>query len=176
MTKEVILKDNGDTAFYQIPSFSLISTQNEVISSETLLGKTTVLSAFDLPCQDTCQLVLNQLNRVAQVQEAYPELSILSLVNTQKEEIPDLIRKNATTSQAWRVVEVPDSSFEYYRNEVFRWEENSPGQKTISSHNRFILVDRLGYIRGYYDAVDPEEFDRLMVEIKVLEYNRKVEK
>ncbi|MFN4145036.1 MAG: hypothetical protein ACK4GN_04365 [Runella sp.] len=49
----------------------------------------------------------------------------------------------------------------------------SPLKKTNSSETipyarQFILIDKEGYIRGFYDGGDVEDVDRLMAEIKVL--------
>ncbi len=40
--------------------------------------------------------------------------------------------------------------------------------ETIPYTEQFILVDKQGYIRGFYDGTDPEEVDRLMAEVKIL--------
>jgi protein SCO1/2 len=39
---------------------------------------------------------------------------------------------------------------------------------TIPYNEQFILLDKQGFIRGFYDGTDPEEIDRLTAEVKIL--------
>jgi protein SCO1/2 len=38
---------------------------------------------------------------------------------------------------------------------------------------KLVLIDADGHIRGYYNASDLEETNRLMAEIKILDYEKK---
>lgn len=40
--------------------------------------------------------------------------------------------------------------------------------ETIPYYEQFVLLDKKGYIRGFYDGTDPEEVDRLTAEVKIL--------
>jgi len=41
---------------------------------------------------------------------------------------------------------------------------------------QIVLIDRSKHVRGFYKAGDGEETDRLMAEIKILDYEKKNEK
>ncbi len=43
-----------------------------------------------------------------------------------------------------------------------------PDSETSSWNKRFVLIDQEARIRGYYDAADFEEIDRLILEIKII--------
>jgi protein SCO1/2 len=40
--------------------------------------------------------------------------------------------------------------------------------ETIPYNEQFVLVDRKGFIRGFYDGTNPEDVDRLTAEVKIL--------
>ncbi len=40
--------------------------------------------------------------------------------------------------------------------------------KTILFNEQFVLIDKEGYIRGFYDGTDPTDVDRLITEIEIL--------
>jgi protein SCO1 len=40
--------------------------------------------------------------------------------------------------------------------------------KTILYNEQFVLIDKKGFIRGYYDGTDPVDVDRLITEIEIL--------
>ena len=42
-----------------------------------------------------------------------------------------------------------------------------------SIESRLMLIDSKGYTRGFYNGTDPEEIDRLMAELKILNYEKK---
>lgn len=40
--------------------------------------------------------------------------------------------------------------------------------KTILFNEQFVLIDKKGFIRGFYDGTDPVDVDRLITEIEIL--------
>lgn len=40
--------------------------------------------------------------------------------------------------------------------------------ETIPYNEQFVLLDRKGFIRGFYDGTSPEDVDRLTAEVKIL--------
>lgn len=164
-----ILVNEGDTVFYQLPDFTINGTDGNSLSSQQLAGKTLVISSLGTPCGDTCQKVKNQLARISMLQDTYPDMLILTLAKADENiALPETARK-----ESWQVFSLSDSLYNRYVDTIFRLNEKIGDEQTILSHNRLELIDQNGFIRGYYNALDPEEIERLMVEIKILEYNRK---
>lgn len=167
-----VLKNKEDTVFFHLPVIPLGVVNGQEVSTQILKGKTVIVNAVELPCSDTCQNVLFQLERAFQLHQTYPELAVITFVKGyEHEKANDTVPLVAHRPDWWEFT-TSDSAHHQYLKGVFHLTEKLPGQKTISPYNRFILLDRSGYIRGYYDALNPEEIDRLMVEIKILEYNR----
>lgn len=170
VTNEVVRKGE-DTVFYQVKDFSLTSvTSDLVINSAQLQGKTVVINAFKSPCDAGCDRTLTELTRVSALHQAYPSFTILTIANKNEESLAKLARYQKT---GWYVTTVPDSMYAGVVQGTFHLLPDDNNDKTISFNNRLILLDGNGYIRGYYDAGKTEEIERLLAEIRVLEYNRK---
>ena len=168
----VIVQPNGDTTFYQIPDFSFQSIGESTLSAATLKGKTLLVSTLKSPCDDTCGKVLSQLARVQALHDTYPEFVMLTIVGGGDDKLISELKKYNNSSAGWQVAVVPDSTLDNVVRHVFRLAEKVPEMQTIPPSARLSLVDGSGHIRGYYDTTDPEETDRLMAEIRILEHNR----
>jgi len=167
----VITKSDGDTAFYQIKDFALLS-DGSAFSAATLKGKTIVVSTLSSPCSDTCQKVLTQLSRVQVLHQEYPSFTVLTLIEKGDHQIATSLEGRTQPGAGWLVFLLPDSTLSSAVQNVFRLNENVPGLQTISPRARLGLVDSAGFIRGFYDTTNPEEIDRLMAEVRILEHNR----
>ena len=168
----VVMQEKGDTTFYQIPDFSL-PADGGTIDAASLKGKTVLVSTLASPCGDTCQRLLNQLVRVQALHRDYPSFVILTLLDDQDAQMVSEINERKQLYAGWLVATLPDSLLNATIQNVFRLNEKVPGLQTISPQARLSLVDGAGFIRGFYDTTDPEETDRLMAEIRILEHNRK---
>jgi|AntAceMinimDraft_5_1070358.scaffolds.fasta_scaffold173469_1 protein SCO1/2 len=167
-----VVMNEGDTVFYQLNDFSLITTSNEPLTSDQLRGKMMVLSSIRLANVDGYDKVLGELVRINKLSESYPELIILTLIPEKENGIKTELEKRRVVSELWKVISVTDSSQYEYVDKIFHLSEKAGIHQTISSNNRLSLVDASGYTRGYYNALDPEDIDRLMAEIKILDYSK----
>lgn len=168
---EVVINE-GDTVFYQLGDFRLITTSNETLTSNQLRGKMTVVSSIRISNVDGYEKVIGELVRINKLSESYPELMILTLIPEKGTIIETELEKRKVVSESWKVVSVPDSTKQKYLDTIFHLSEKVAVPQTISLNNRLSLVDASGFIRGYYNALDPEDVDRLMAEIKILDYSK----
>lgn len=174
-TNNVVMQPGGDTTFYQIPDFPLLA-DGDTFDAAALKGKTVLVSTLSSPCGDTCQRVLTQLIRAQGLHQDYPSFVILTLIDKNDSQIVSVVNERRQSDTGWLVSALPDSTLSSTIQNIFRLNENVPGLQTISPSARLSLVDGAGFIRGFYDTIDPEEIDRLMAEIRVLEHNRGAQK
>lgn len=168
-----VIVNNGDTAFYRTEDFSLSSMDSQSpITSTQLRDKITVISAFKGSCDGECEKVLSRLNRVHALQESFPSLVTLTILTTQD---TTFVKKIADRQKAgWLVARVSEDTYNQVIQNIFHLDTIDKRQ-TISEYKPFSLIDRNGFIRGYYNAQKDEEIERLLAEIRVLEYNEKME-
>lgn len=169
-TNQVLMTQEGDTIFYQIKDFTLENTLGQKLTRKSLAGRVTVVSAVADSCSEACYKGLNQLSRVIALNKTNFPVGVLVLVQSDEAQLPNAIRQSR--EPAWQIIAVPDSLLKYHIANTFRLSENLTSPEP--SLYLCCLIDENGYIRGYYDASDPDEVDRLLAEIKILEYNKNI--
>jgi protein SCO1 len=61
--------------------------------------------------------------------------------------------------------EIEKTAIKLYRLQPLK---NAKTKETIPYYGQFTLIDKEGYIRGFYDGSNPDDVDRLLAETKVL--------
>ena len=166
-----IVKSDGDTVFYQLPEITLKNTNGKPFVEQFKNGKITVVNFLPQECDDSCKIVLGQIERVSALTETIPNLQLITLSENwdgKKANYPSLMDSNS-----WLVLTGPKAEIEGICKRVLKMETKVPKAKTNSLESKLVLVDTKGQIRGYYNLSDLEETDRLMGEIKILDYEKK---
>lgn len=138
---------NGDTVFSKAAERCV--TLRPVKFDNAL----TVIHPLQDDCDEGCQKAIDELKRVLALKESIPELEILTITS----------RSQGTLKLEWRTLNMAHETVIGCLNE---------GKQGIAA-NDLILVDGSGFVRGFYKAGDTEETDRLMAEIKILDYEKK---
>jgi protein SCO1/2 len=156
-----IVIENGDTLFHKI-------TDNCPLVNEKFDGKLTVISTLPKECNEDCKLLMEELQRVDALRSEIPNLRLVIL--SEAGALNGNPLPAAIGSAYWGLSEntrsVIDSCFD---NAL----DGTRGATKGDLQNMLMLVDMKGYTRGYYNGIDPAEMDRLMAEIKILDYETK---
>ena len=123
-----------------------------------------LVHAVRMPCADSCEKVLAQAARLYSLSSTIKGLRLISLA---EKGVFDSAR-----SERWIIKEMINEELNK-KIAALRFEEKLLGGQTIPLKAKFLLLDHKGFIRGYYNALSPEDIDRAMAEIKVLEYEYK---
>ncbi|SKC09748.1 hypothetical protein [Dyadobacter psychrophilus] len=154
---------NGDTVFHKREALQLAS-------GEYKLGNDiSVISFLPGACSDTCRLVLSNLERVYDMRSETNSLTIKTLSEDSVLASPaypeelgkegwDIFR--ATNAEAGKLLNLQSASLQE-KPELYQVE------------SRLMLIDSKGYTRGFYNGASSEEIDRLMAEVKILNYENK---
>lgn len=143
----------GDTVFYTVPKTEGV----------TIEGNLTVVSYFETPCVGSCVVMRDHLARIAAMKDQIPGFSLITVYDSTSQKEVVVQSMMGTGVEMTRTM----------RDSIFRWEELGSPKKLGMAGNRWLLVDREGHIRGYYDGADREETDRLMAELKILSFEEK---
>ena len=137
-----------------------VNPRGNPVSDRLLTGKETIIFPVNNADSDTARTVLEKLARVQDVFEDEDNVQILAVVDTQ-----DLSKLSSLAQQ--------------YRSQAPRWQflantsrANilSPVLPTGTSAATVLLVDEDQNVRGYYDGMQEDEIDRLVVETRILLY------
>ena len=168
--------DNGFkvTKAHTIPSFSLVSQEGEVVKSEQFIGSIKVVDFFFTRCPGICPKMSNQLSRVQEVFADEKDLKILSISVDPVYDVPDTLKlysqKYKALSQKWFFLTgTKDSIYTLAQKGFFITAMEDKNHPVDFIHSdKVVLVDKKGWIRGYYNGTDKKDIDRLIDEIRVL--------
>lgn len=155
---------NGDTVFQRRSNLQLASGNYDIANDIS------VVSFLPKDCGDTCKLVLSNLKRIYDMRSEENSLTIKTLTEDSvftSEAYPEELGK-----EGWKTLKATQSEVTDILNQksssLLKTAELSPIE------SRLMLIDSKGYTRGFYNGADPEEIDRLMAEVKILNYENKV--
>ncbi len=176
--REVNGREITDTLFRTLPDFRMTNQQGQVVTQEAVKGKIHVADFFFARCLGICPKMSSQLQRV---QEAFlndPNVVILSYtVDPEHDSVPAL-QNYAAQYEAkpgkWHLL--TGEKRDIYHLAKYGYYVTAKEDDTTSTNleeqfvhtDKFVLVDRNGVIRGFYNGTSREDVDKLILEIKVL--------
>jgi protein SCO1/2 len=167
-----VLNNYADTVYKPVTGWHF--TRNEAILSEKdLRGKWVVVGNMYANCSDSCKQVLTNLKRVETLTVSMPGLLLVTLTDSRKNVERSFKELELSENKSWWILEGSSDEMASALESLYIDDEKNTVNQTISASQELVLLDEMGFVRGRYDGLDPEEIDRLMAEIKILEYNSK---
>jgi protein SCO1 len=162
-----------------IPEFSLISQTGLPVSRSDMSGKFTIVDFFFTSCPSICPVMSSEMERVKNVFLDNQDVQIFSISIDPEYDTPEVLKEYAERHDA------PSNQWFFLtgdKNQIYELARCGFILPTLHGGNepddfvhsdKFILVDQLGRIRGYYSGTNKEEVDRLILETKILLYGKK---
>jgi protein SCO1/2 len=167
-----------DTVFHKIPNFRLTDQNNNEVTLAVTKGKIHVADFFFARCPGICPKMSSQMQRVQEAFKNYPDVVILSYSVDPEHDTVEALSNYAEQYEAipgkWYFL--TGDKEEIYRIAKKGYYVTAKEDKTGSGSledmfvhtDKFVLVDKNNVIRGFYNGTDPEEVDKLILEIQVL--------
>ena len=169
--KEII---DGKEIAHSIPDFSFINQDSITITNATFADKVYVTDFFFTSCPTICPKMTKQMKRLHDVFAENPEVALIShTIDTRRDSVPRLraYAENIgiTSAEKWHFVTgeseaIYDIADDYFSIAIA--DDDAP--EGFDHSGRFILVDKAGHVRSFADGTNPEEVDRLVLDIKKL--------
>ncbi len=166
---------NGkDTIYHTIASFHFVDQDSANVSNATFKDKIYVADFFFTSCRTICPIMKTQMLRVYEATQEMPDVLLLShSIDPEYDTVAllhDFANRLGVESKRWHFVTgVKDSIFKIAQTSYFAtaMEDKTEPDGRIHS-GAFLLIDKLGRIRGKYDGTKEEDVNRLIVDIKKL--------
>lgn len=164
---------NGDTMHYQIPDFTFINQDGQVVNNESYRNKIYVADFFFIGCPSICPKVRQQMLRIHDKYLNDDRLELISHTLDPKRDTVEALAKYAdkleVKSSKWDFVTGEKDSI-YGLNEkyfiVAYEDDEAPGG--IDHSGKIILVDQNRHVRGFAEGTDPESVTKFLKTIDVL--------
>lgn len=158
----------------EVPQFQLTSHQGNSIRRADLDGSVWVADFFFTSCAGPCPKMTAQMQRV---QKAFAQETDVKLVSFTVDPETDTASLLAEYAKGWDAIEgkwffVTGEKKALYTlaRQGFKVtaQPGDGGPHDFIHSTRFILVDRKGRIRGYYDGTEKASLNRLIAHIRLL--------
>jgi protein SCO1/2 len=163
--------------FGDIPQFDLISQSGQPFHSQALAGKIWVADFIYTTCPGPCPRMTSQMREVqdavAMIPDVRPDVRLVSFTVDPVEDTPPVLAAYAKLHGAspamWYFLTGPPATLQMLDRDAFKL-GNIDG--TLEHSTRFVLVDRQGRIRRYYDTSDSSAIRQVISDIAALDRER----
>jgi len=177
-TQETLLE--GLKLYGQVPDFSLTERSGRRIELADLKGKVWIADFIYTNCPDTCPLQSAQMAELQKDLSGEKEVQLVSISVDPARDTPEALSEYAQrfgadperwfflTGEKEVIYRLAWEGFHLAAIEIPPEARDHTGASHMHSA-RFMLMDRQGQIRGYYDSNrDPEALQRLLRDVKAL--------
>lgn len=153
----------------QIKDFQLTDSKGEQFQSSQLKNKVWVADFFFTTCGTICPIMTRNMNSLYGVYKLNPNVEFVSISVNPEQDTPDVLARYAQKYQVstnnWNFLTGPREAITDLTVKSFKI--GSIEDPIFHSAN-FVLVDKSGRIRGYYDGTVKEEVLELSKDLKQL--------
>jgi len=158
-----------------VPEFSLIAEDGRTMALDDLRGRIFVVDFIFTRCAGTCPMMSRQMQVLQKEFADLTDIRLVSVTVDPEYDTPEVLRTYAhqygASPDTWIFLTGEKSSIHRLAQQGFRLgvsDEGGTAAEPIIHSTKFVLVDRQGRIRGYYDGTEEESVKDLVKDIKVL--------
>jgi len=153
-----------------IPRFDLMAQNGQPFHSQALAGKIWVADFIYTTCPGPCPRMTSQMREVQDAVSKIPDVRLVSFTVDPGEDTPPVLAAYAKVHGAdpsmWYFLTGPVPTLQMLDRDAFKLGNLDA---TMQHSTRFVLVDRQGRIRRYYDTSEPSAIPKLISDVRELE-------
>lgn len=150
--------------YQQLPAFKLRDAGDRAFDSASLAGKVWVASFVFTSCQNTCPMLTAQMRRLAKSLPPGPGYALVSFSVDPDKDSPRALAEYARLSGAqdtrWAFLTGKKAELKSLIEGGFKlaaepgeMSSDARGKPDILHSSKLVLLDRRGFVRGYYDGL-----------------------
>lgn len=162
-----------------VSNFTLTDSSGEAVTLDNLGGRVWVADFFFTSCAGICPMMSQRMVELQKKLAGVEEVTLVSISVDPERDTPERLRRYAEhygadpdrwwflTGDRGVIYRLSRESFHLGVEEVPE-AEREPGMEEVMHSSRFVLLDRKGRIRGYYEGEESGMVDRLAADIRRL--------
>ncbi|HTX18765.1 MAG TPA: SCO family protein [Bacteroidota bacterium] len=162
-----------------VPDFTLVERSGEKIPLSDLKGKVWIADFIFTNCGGSCPIMSSTMSSLQEQLKDRKNILLVSFTVDPERDTPQVLREYADLYKAspsrWLFLTGEKEKIDYLTREGFHLasvkDSTSPAEPIIHS-TMFVLVDREGVIRGYYDSSEESVLTKLLDDAKTLAAER----
>jgi protein SCO1/2 len=153
----------------QVPQFELISQDGQSFHSQALAGKIWVADFIYTTCPGPCPRMTSEMREVQDAVMKIPDVRLVSFTVDPAQDTPPVLAAYAKTHGAspamWYFLTGPVPVLQSLDRDAFKLGNIDA---SMQHSTRFVLVDRQGRIRSYYDTSESSAIPKVISDIYAL--------
>ena len=159
-----------DTTFHQIPDFTFMDQDSNLVSNSDLSEYIYVSDFFFTSCPSICPIVKKQMLRIYKKYENNPKVKLVSHTIDPKRDTPEKLKAYSSAldveNSKWMFLTGSKDSLLDIANDYFVAAFEDPEAPGGFDHSgKIILVDTKRHIRSFAEGTEAKEVDRLLKDI-----------
>jgi protein SCO1/2 len=171
-----------DTIYYQVPPFSFTDQFGRTITDADVAGKIRVVDFFFTRCTTICPRMSVQMQQLQLKLDdpAFKDVVFLSHTVDPEHDTPEVLeayaRKLEADTARWKFLTgaAPDIYRMGNMGYLLSALEDSASAERFVHDSRFVLVDKQGHIRGFFEGTEAEGMNALAADLKMLMKEEKI--
>ncbi|MGH7453247.1 MAG: SCO family protein, partial [bacterium] len=160
-----------------VPDFTLTERSGQPFGLNELRGYIWVADFIFTNCAGTCPIMTTAMTEIQKtaLAEKLDDVKLVSITVDPERDTPEVLQRFANGYGAlqgrWYFLTGEGAAIQQLANKGFLLSAATSGgsaEEPIIHSNRFVLVDRQGRIRGYYDGTEQESVVQLLKDLKKL--------
>jgi protein SCO1 len=158
---------------YPVPNASLVDETGKRVQLDAMKGSVTVYDFIFTSCTGVCPIMTNNMRELTPLVDNEAPVRFVSISVDPARDTPPVLARYAAahrndprwtflTGDRQTVVDLSVKGFKLAAGDPV------PGGEALLHSSRFVVADRQGIIRGYYDATDgnvPEQVSRVVEQL-----------
>ncbi len=160
-----------------VPDFTLTERSGQPFGLNDLRGQVWVADFIFTNCAGTCPIMttaMTEIQKIALV-EKLDDVKLVSITVDPERDTLEVLQRFAdgygALKDRWYFLTGDGAAIQQLANKGFLLSaaaSGGPAEEPIIHSNRFVLVDRQGRIRGYYDGTEEESVAQLLKDLNKL--------
>jgi protein SCO1 len=155
-------------AYGHVPTFQLVNQDGQSFGSQQVSGKIWIADFIFTTCPGPCPIISTRMSEL-QKPLAKSDVHLVSFSVDPEKDTPEVLRVYADKLRKepfrWDFLTGPRPAIYSLAGDGFKLNAFTGDESGLPVHDtRFVLVDRHGAIRGYYDALAPDGVTKLLAD------------
>jgi len=174
VTKTVNGQQVTDTVYQTIPDFTFVNQYGDSTGSKNLKNKIYVADFFFTSCPSICPIMERNMLNVYKAFKDTADVKIVSFTIDPRHDTVPVLKKYAdklgvTGNSWWFLLGNKDKVYDLAAKDyLVAVSQDSTVAGGYVHQGYFVLVDKLGRVRGSYDGTDIKQVNQLVDDIKTL--------
>jgi len=160
-----------------VPEFALIERSGEPFGLDNLRGKVWIADFIFTRCAGTCPIMTSRMAELQSLlaKKGFPDIRLVSFTVDPEYDTPEILRKYAevhgASPETWFFLTGPGDEIQELAVKGFRLSAatgSGNAEEPIIHSVRFVLVDGLARIRGYYDGTEEDSLEQILRDVRTI--------